>query len=244
MKKAGRLLLLAVCGGLMGCGTLMHGTSQKIPVTATPEGAVASAAGGAACTTPCVLELSRKNDHIITLTKDGYEGATVPVRHVLSKAVYGNIVFGLLPGWGVDALSGGQYRLAPETVQAELKPLPKPAPQPEAGVEALAKEAAPKPAPATAPTAAPKRFEKAEKPYGIAVDSRGDFPVSHRVKKTPRRALEPAAPLRRPRLSEASATAQPGAFPVSYRVKTAEPEEQTPAPPQESAQGPKEGDTK
>lgn len=252
MKQAGGLLLLFLCAGLMGCGTMMHGTSQKIPVTAKPEGAVASAGGGAACTTPCILELSRKNDHIISLSKDGYETASVPVRHVLSKAVYGNIVFGLVPGWGVDALSGGQYRLVPETVQAELKPLPKPEPQADAKAEIASKEGAAKPSAATA--AAPKETVKeaaAARPprmYDIAVDGRSDFPVSHRAKKAPRQPAASSPAL--PRLAEipltprayGTAAGQPGAFPVSYRVKTTESDEQQATmSPQDNAKGPTQG---
>lgn len=36
--------------------------------------------------------------------------------------MYGNIAAGGLIGWGVDAATGAQYKLVPETVNVELQP--------------------------------------------------------------------------------------------------------------------------
>lgn len=116
------LLFVLLVGGY-GCATIVHGTTQKIPVSSDPSGANLTIAGQTTKhTTPCEVELSRKSDHILKIEKDGCQSSTVEIRHVVSGAVAGNILAGGLIGWGVDASSGGQYRLVPETVNVTLKP--------------------------------------------------------------------------------------------------------------------------
>lgn len=116
-------LLFILFGSGYGCATIVHGTTQKIPVSSDPSGANLTVAGQTTKhTTPCEVELSRKSDHILKIEKDGCQPSTVEIRHVVSGAVAGNILAGGLIGWGVDASSGGQYRLVPETVNVTLKP--------------------------------------------------------------------------------------------------------------------------
>jgi len=111
--------LVWLCG--YGCATIVHGTTQNIPCTTTPAGATVRTTDGFKCTTPCNVTLKRKQDHTLTFEKEGCEPTTVAVRSVLSGAVAGNILAGGLIGWGVDAASGGQYRLVPETLDVTLK---------------------------------------------------------------------------------------------------------------------------
>jgi len=119
----GIMLFLLTMGS--GCATCINGTSQKIPVKSNPAGATLTIVGDKTeYSTPCEIELKRKTDHILHLKKDGYEPATVEIKHVLSGAVAGNILAGGLIGWGVDAATGSQYRLIPETVSVDLKPKP------------------------------------------------------------------------------------------------------------------------
>jgi Short C-terminal domain/PEGA domain len=129
MKKSGArsvfsLIVVSLCFfAFCGCATIIHGTTQDVPVSTKPEGATAKESGGQECTTPCKLTLKRKEDHAITIHKDGYQEQMVTCQHVVSGAVAGNILAGGLIGWGVDAMSGGQYRLVPETISVELHPI-------------------------------------------------------------------------------------------------------------------------
>ncbi len=104
------------------CGTMTHGTSQDISCVSHPAGAVVRTADGKTCTTPCSLTLNRKHEEILTIEKEGYEPETLPVHSSLSKGSAGQI---LLPGglmyWAIDLASGGAFRLAPESVDIELK---------------------------------------------------------------------------------------------------------------------------
>jgi hypothetical protein len=123
MKSIGALVLLCLVSVGYGCATIVHGTHQDIACSTSPSGATVRSADGFKCTTPCTVTLTRKKDNTLTIEKEGYETSTVAIRSVLSGAVAGNIIAGGLIGWGVDAVSGGQDRLVPETVDVTLKPL-------------------------------------------------------------------------------------------------------------------------
>jgi uncharacterized protein YceK len=122
MRKISHLLaicLLSVC--LCGCATILNGTSQKIPVSSDPAGAVVTVDSKNVYTTPVKLRLERRRDHVLVFTKDGFDTRTVNVMHVLSESVCGNtLLFGPL-GWVFDIFAGTQYKLIPEKIDVELK---------------------------------------------------------------------------------------------------------------------------
>lgn len=122
MRKISHLLaicLLSVC--LCGCATILNGTSQKIPVSSDPAGAVVTVDSKDVYTTPVKLRLERRRDHVLVFTKDGFDARTVNVMHVLSESVCGNtLLFGPL-GWVFDIFAGTQYKLIPEKIDVELK---------------------------------------------------------------------------------------------------------------------------
>jgi PEGA domain-containing protein len=111
-----------LCTLLPGCATIVHGTRQKVSVTTNPPGASVSD-GMTTLQTPATFNLERDRDYILTITKPGYDTETVRVTHVISGAVAGNILAGGLIGWGVDAISGAQWRLEPETLSVNLRQL-------------------------------------------------------------------------------------------------------------------------
>lgn len=108
---------------LSGCATVIKGTTQTMPISSDPDGADVVVNNLVVGTTPTEVELQRKRDHQITIRKDGYVPATVPVLKTLGGAVWGNILAGGFIGWGVDAVSGAQFNLTPETVYVQLRPL-------------------------------------------------------------------------------------------------------------------------
>jgi hypothetical protein len=110
------------CLLLSGCSTIVHGTTQQIVVATTPTGATVSD-GSNSIATPGTLELKRNRDYILTISKPGFATETVSISHVISGAVAGNLLAGGFIGWGVDAMTGAQWRLVPETISVHLKPL-------------------------------------------------------------------------------------------------------------------------
>jgi len=71
--------------------------------------------------TPIIVELSRKDNHVVRIELDGYQPYEATFSRQLSGWVFGNIIFGGLIGLAVDAISGGLYMLTPDQVQAEMR---------------------------------------------------------------------------------------------------------------------------
>jgi len=115
------LAVLALLVG--GCASIVKGTTQDIPVSSSPTGADVKLDGNKVGQTPMKVEAKRKTDHLLTIEKDGYQAESVAITRNIGGAVYGNILAGGLVGWGVDAISGAQYNLAPSTITIALKPL-------------------------------------------------------------------------------------------------------------------------
>lgn len=115
-------LIFAVIGfNLISCATIINGTRQQIPVASNPPGAYVDVDGCCVGTTPMTVDVARKQFHIVTLSKEGYHQESFQLQPVISGAVAGNIIAGGLIGWGVDAVSGAQYRLIPETLAVDLE---------------------------------------------------------------------------------------------------------------------------
>jgi hypothetical protein len=114
-------LIITVAFSMSGCATIMTGPTQKIPISSNPSGATVQVDGQTTFVTPATVTLERKNDHILVFTKEGYNQQTVTLLHVISGAVCGNIILGGLIGWGVDAMTGAQFKLVPTTVHVEMQ---------------------------------------------------------------------------------------------------------------------------
>jgi hypothetical protein len=80
--------------------------------------------------------LRRDTNHVILIEKQGYLSETATLTSGMGPAVAGNIIFGGLIGWGIDAASGAQYKLYPETINISLR-----------AAESMAPSAAPQPVP-------------------------------------------------------------------------------------------------
>lgn len=68
-----------------------------------------------------IVEMSRKDNHLVTIALEGYLPYEINFSKKLSGWVFGNIVFGGFIGLAVDAVTGGLYKLTPEQVQVELR---------------------------------------------------------------------------------------------------------------------------
>ncbi len=116
------VLILALSGS--GCASIVHGSSQEVSIVSEPSGAEVWIDGEKVGKTPVTPNLKRKRAHQVVIRKKGYQEEHRILHRVLSGAVAGNILAGGLIGWGVDAVTGAQWRLVPETLHVELDPLP------------------------------------------------------------------------------------------------------------------------
>ncbi|HEX8693248.1 MAG TPA: PEGA domain-containing protein [Longimicrobium sp.] len=119
MKK-NRFAVAALGLALAGCATIMQGGSQYVGVSSSPTGAAVFVDDQPAGVTPTTLNLTRRDHHVVRLELPGYQPYEIQLVRGVSGWVWGNLVFGGLPGLAVDALTGGIYKLTPNTVNATL----------------------------------------------------------------------------------------------------------------------------
>lgn len=111
-----RLIPLIMLGTLMGCASIIEGSSQDIHVSTTPAGArcVFKRDGkvlGAITSTPSEITISKTSDDInITCSKQGYKPATYLNKADTAAASVGNAVMGGLIGAAVDSSTGAAYK--------------------------------------------------------------------------------------------------------------------------------------
>lgn len=115
-----RLAQIALLLTLVGCGSIINGTTQPISFSSTPAAARVSINGVEYGNTPVTVPLPRKGSHAVVLKLDGYEPYSINLTRGVSGWVWGNLVFGGLIGLAVDAGTGGMYKLTPEQVNSTL----------------------------------------------------------------------------------------------------------------------------
>ena len=111
---------LATLFVVAACATIMHGTSQEVPISSQPTGATVTVDGKLVGTTPVGVRLPRKSSHRIVVTLEGYQPFEILTTRKTSGWVWGNLVFGGLIGLVVDASTGGLYDVRPEQIQSQL----------------------------------------------------------------------------------------------------------------------------
>lgn len=123
VKKSLNCLLgvFMVTSLLTSCATIMHGTRQSIGISSNPSNACVWVDKKYSGNTPIVVEMSRKDNHIVRIELDGYQPYEATFSRQLSGWVFGNIVFGGVIGLAVDAITGGLYVLTPDQIQAEMR---------------------------------------------------------------------------------------------------------------------------
>lgn len=120
LRSIGLLLGLGALPLLLACATIMQGSSQEVSIASTPSGAKVFIDGLEHGVTPAAPKLSRKDVHTVRIEMEGYQPWEMKFTRATSGWVWGNIVFGGIPGLAVDAITGGLYKLKPEQVQATL----------------------------------------------------------------------------------------------------------------------------
>jgi hypothetical protein len=118
MKRTALLVSASLL--LNACGSIMHGGTQDVGISSSPTGATVKLNSGMTGQTPFVAKLSRKENHVVNVTAPGYAPADLTLTRGVSGWVWGNLVFGGLIGLGVDAMTGGLYKLTPEQLSTTL----------------------------------------------------------------------------------------------------------------------------
>lgn len=120
-----------------GCATVTRGTTEQVQIISEPPGADARTSLGHQCETPCTITVSRKDEFNVSVMKDGFERAQVPVIVEVAgsggAAFAGNILLGGVIGMGADAATGAAYSHTPNPVSVVLRPEPPAEPKKVAG---------------------------------------------------------------------------------------------------------------
>ena len=118
-------LLIILMPFVIGCGSMVHGRFQDVPISSTPEGATVTINNELKGETPVTLKLKRKtNEYVVVIDKEGY----VPFNTILTRKTHagttaGNVLidFGLISHFIIDRNIGGAYCLIPSEIDVELK---------------------------------------------------------------------------------------------------------------------------
>lgn len=118
-------VLLTTCI-LFSCGSIMHGTRQEVSFQSSPDGALveisdAMGVSYGSCETPCTLDLKRKKEYHVNISKAGYESADFVIERKTSGWIWGNILLGGVIGLVIDLTNGAAYKLEPQILQLTLQ---------------------------------------------------------------------------------------------------------------------------
>ena len=124
MKKLSVLILLVIgITFLTACSTIMNTTTQEVEIKSTPPNAKITIDGRKFGTTPQVINLERSSNHIIKIELDGYDLYETQLTRKISMWFWGNIFNGIIPGVLTYFITGAMYRLLPENLEMELRPV-------------------------------------------------------------------------------------------------------------------------
>ncbi len=115
--------MLVASAGMVGCATLIHGSSQEIVVESTPSEAQVEVDGRPVGETPTTTVLKRNREYSISIYQEGYEPYHTTLRPGRSLWATVNLLNFFVPGLLVDASTGALYSLDPGTVAPELQPV-------------------------------------------------------------------------------------------------------------------------
>lgn len=111
---------------LQSCATLFNSPTQQVEIVTTPPNAKLVIDGKKFGTTPQIVNIERKNDHIVKIELDGYEPYETQITTKLSFYFWGNIFNGIIPGVTIDLFTGSMYDLFPSNFNIQLQEVKKP----------------------------------------------------------------------------------------------------------------------
>lgn len=128
MKALKNLIVVGACMYITGCGTIMEGSQQDVKIDSYPsgasifkvtkdkEGVINRAQIGI---TPATVSISRK-DAVISLEKEGYQNAEVPLKSSMNNWMWGNILLTSPLSTSIDTSTGASREYDPGEYTVEL----------------------------------------------------------------------------------------------------------------------------
>ena len=110
------------------CATMFNSNTQEIEIKTNPSYAKLMIDGRKFGTTPQVVNIDRKNNHIVKIELDGFDTYETQITGTLSFYFWGNIFNGIIPGVIIDLMSGAMYDLYPANMNIQLQEAKQPDP--------------------------------------------------------------------------------------------------------------------
>lgn len=112
---------------LASCATVVRGTTEDVVINYQPADAkVVTSLNHTCSSSPCTVNVPRKKEFSVTVSKPGFETKTVQVGTKVSgkgaAGVAGNVLLGGVVGVGVDVATGASRDHFPNPVNVELVP--------------------------------------------------------------------------------------------------------------------------
>ena len=108
-----------------GCTTITRGTKDTLVIETDPPGAEIEISNGLRGKTPASFKMSRKEEVVVKITKEGYQPVEVNVNSQMVTAggagMAGNVLIGGVIGMGVDAATGATNDLKPNPIKVTLE---------------------------------------------------------------------------------------------------------------------------
>ena len=123
MKPFFPIAAVATAAIVSGCCSVIHGTTQKLPVESVPSGARVYQNGEYVGDTPMMLRLKRNQDYAIRLEKDGYEVQQTLLESGMSNWALLDFIF--LPSLFIDLPDGAFYSFPMSRMRETLVPDPR-----------------------------------------------------------------------------------------------------------------------
>lgn len=113
---------MAIASLCASCATVTRETTEQIQILSDPPGAEARTSMGFVCTTPCALQVERKDEFTVTISKRGYQSAQVPVSTKVNGG--GGAAFAGIGLIGAaDTSTGAGLDHHPNPIEVHLAPL-------------------------------------------------------------------------------------------------------------------------
>jgi hypothetical protein len=107
---------------LVGCASIMHGTSQEITFQSSPEDVTVTVNGRVIGKTPITSRLDKESGQAVVFSKDGYKPVTMELATTLDPWFWGNIVLGGFIGSTTDGINGSVHQYSPSQYFVTLTP--------------------------------------------------------------------------------------------------------------------------
>ena len=104
------------------CATIVSSGFQQVRFTSEPDGARIFLDGAPIGRTPTAISIKTRSAHGVKMTIEGRPDYFVSLERKINGWTFGNLIFGWIPGFIIDAISGANFRLVPENVHADFEP--------------------------------------------------------------------------------------------------------------------------